>query len=133
MMTNSRMPFCELWEKNAMMSSQTMRSSGFAGQFPSIWHSPGGTRESSDLVLQHDYLGMGQHPKVLGAMVETAICVWEPALEGKGTRRYTSPEPTILGVTSSAKIADLHDKPRRWFFTSGYVSNPTVHFHDRRE
>ncbi len=68
----------------------------------------------------NDYLGMAQHPKVIGAMVEAA------ARMGTGAAApATSPAPIIRWSSWSASLADLHGKPAALLFTSGYVSNQT--------
>src|SRR5689334_23983559 len=48
---------------------------------------------------------MGQHPKVVGAMVK-----WEPAPEG----RATSPEPTIPWSLSSESLPICMTRKPRW-------------------
>ena len=84
-----------------------------AGPFPhAIWHSPHGPR---DVIVwcSNDYLGMGQHPRVIGAMVETAT-------HGDGRRRHPQHAGTNHPLVElERELADLHGKEAALVFTSG--------------
>src|SRR3954451_6663887 len=76
-----------------------------AGRFPhAVWHSPKGAR---NVVIWrfNDYLGMGQHRRVVGAMVKPATRVGTGA---GGTRNIAGTHHPL--VQREKELADLHGK-----------------------
>jgi 5-aminolevulinate synthase len=89
-----------------------------AGAYPSAkWHRNGSAGDVT-IWCSNDYLGMGRHPAVIAAMLETAAKV---GVGAGGTRNISGTNHAVVEL--EAELADLHGKQGALVFTSGWISN----------
>jgi 5-aminolevulinate synthase len=92
-----------------------------SARFPhASWAGPDGARDVT-VWCTNDYLGMGRHPEVIGAMVAEAE---RGSVGAGGTRNISGNSAAVVALEE--ELAELHGKEAALVFSSGYVANQSA-------